>query len=43
MCQIGQNFKLGMILEYKEWSWNERHFYANFIKSVQIYNEIIEV
>ena len=40
---IGQNFKLRMILEHKEWSWNEKYFFENFIKSVQIYKEIIEV
>ena len=41
MCQIGQNFKFKMILERKEWSWNEKHFYANFMKSVQIYKNVI--
>ena len=35
MCQIGQNFKLRMILEHKEWSWNEKHFYANFMKFIR--------
>ena len=43
VTMVTQNFKLRMILERKEWSWNEKYFYANFMKSVQIYKKIIEV
>ena len=35
MSQIGQNFKLKIILEHKEWSWIEKHFYANFMKFIR--------